>query len=1014
MSLGQSWAGGMLTMLLTASSGNLLPIQAKPTLLQQLAQVTAGAVTGYLDSNSQAFGDGTYFNVHTFEGTAGDAISLEMISDDFDASLLLIKPGGAILASYDGGGEGTNVKFMLRLPETGYYQLYATSNNLGEGEYRLSLRPLSDAEAAELPSWNQTYYSDRPFDFAFAQDVGSASIQSNSSQGLPMFEEQLAILKTQLGDNHPVVASQLYGLASLYLVQYRFADAEPLLLEALTIYRALPDPYPDETAEILQALADIAGLRGQLEASEALGDQAVEIRENSDLPSRTYDESSLVASIETARSNGQLVDVVGSMDVLADMYNRQGRYDDAESLYQEAIAIRRNSSVYEGIEDPEIARSLNGLALLYQAQGRYKEARSLYQDALDIQEAFNNSIYAGESADIFQLYRTFPILYNLAGVYRATDNISQAVTTLRTALDIEERDLDVNLANLGEADRTRYLAQRANTLDYVLSLNLDAAPESAGATQLALTTLLRRKGRLLEANVRTQEILRENATPEELNWLDQLSQIQQEISNLTLQPPANLSAAAYQTRLAQLKSRANQLETVLARRSADLALNSQSVDLDAVQAKIPANGVLIEYARYQPFDPLTPLSEQGVGFAADRFGAPRYAAYLFFPDGRIHITDLGDAAEIDAAIESFIRLLQVPSVDFQRGTIDVVPNPQASDRITSTLNRLIFAPIAPYLQNTEHLLISPDSQLNRVPFEALQPEAGGDYLVQRYQISYLNSGRDLLQFGVLEPSQNPAVIFANPDYDAVDDTVQIAQARDLNLEKNRRSSDLSQMQVGPLPGTADEAEAIKSLLPNATLLTTDKATENALKQVQSPRILHIATHGFFLPDMERAAAVTELANGPVSNVALTARGSSENRLLRSGLALAGFNPRESGLEDGVLTALEASTLNLFGTQLVVLSACETGLGDIANGEGVYGLRRSFALAGAETQLMSLWQVDDYGTQSLMAQYYKNLTTSMGRSEALREVQLEMIKSDEKYSHPYYWAAFILAGDWRPL
>ncbi|NEQ34173.1 MAG: CHAT domain-containing protein [Leptolyngbya sp. SIO4C5] len=100
--------------------------------------------------------------------------------------------------------------------------------------------------------------------------------------------------------------------------------------------------------------------------------------------------------------------------------------------------------------------------------------------------------------------------------------------------------------------------------------------------------------------------------------------------------------------------------------------------------------------------------------------------------------------------------------------------------------------------------------------------------------------------------------------------------------------------------------------------------------------------------------------------------------------------------------------------MVVLSACDTGLGDISNGEGVYGLRRAFALAGAKTQLLSLWQVSDQGTQSLMTRYYENLMAGMGRSEALRAVQLEMIEAKDEYSHPYYWAAFILAGDWRPL
>jgi CHAT domain-containing protein len=234
---------------------------------------------------------------------------------------------------------------------------------------------------------------------------------------------------------------------------------------------------------------------------------------------------------------------------------------------------------------------------------------------------------------------------------------------------------------------------------------------------------------------------------------------------------------------------------------------------------------------------------------------------------------------------------------------------------------------------------------------------------------------------------------------------------------NRRSTDLSQLQVGPLPGTAAEVAAIQPLLPNATVLVEAGATENRLKQVEAPRILHIATHGFFLSDVERPepSGTTSFiaSDNPFASAAPT-NVITENPLLRSGLALAGFNTRSSGTEDGVFTALEASQLNLFGTQLVVLSACDTGLGDISNGEGVYGLRRAFALAGAETQLLSLWQVSDFGTQNLMARYYEKLTAGMGRSEALREVQLEMIEEGGQYSHPYYWAAFILAGDWRPL
>lgn len=165
-------------------------------------------------------------------------------------------------------------------------------------------------------------------------------------------------------------------------------------------------------------------------------------------------------------------------------------------------------------------------------------------------------------------------------------------------------------------------------------------------------------------------------------------------------------------------------------------------------------------------------------------------------------------------------------------------------------------------------------------------------------------------------------------------------------------------------------------------------------------------------------------------------GDWENPLLRSGLVLAGVKQRQSGLgEDGVLTALEAAGLDLWGTKLVVLSACETGLGDVRNGEGVYGLRRALVLAGSETQVMSLWKVSDAGTRDLMVAYYTRLRNREGRAEALRQVQLAMLRgemlsaansrnrettdpgrksSTKNYRHPYYWASFIQSGDWRSL
>ena len=980
--------------------------------------IVANSVVGRLDTSSQNFSDGTYFNVHVFEATSGDPILLEMTSDDFDASLILVKPNGEILASYDGGGEGTDVRFMLRLPDTGTYQLYAGSSTFVEtGAYRLSWRALTPIEAANLPSFDQSYYGDRfpqntQLEFSL-EDGGMAAFQNTiTTEMIPVLEEELDILRARLGDNNPEVADNLSILAGLYSLEGRYSDARIIYLEALDIYRALPNNYSEEEAEILDFLRSNAYLSGEHDEGDAYVNQAEAIREEAGISLRAYDESSLIQAIETNRETAEPHELhelaVMARELGAD-HHRQGRYEEAEALYKEAIELSREGRI--------LPIALNDLALLYQAQGLYGEAESLYREAIEANNesiastVTRNSIDGRTFETSLQVASVVPILYNLAGLYRATNDIAQANSVFLAALDIEQQDFDFNFANLGETNRLAYVATQPNTLNYILSFNLDTAPNSTEATQLALTTLLRRKGRILEAGVRTQETFRQYATPDELDLLDQLTRIQQEISSLAVQPPVNLSASEYQIRMVRLRSDANQLEAVLARRSSDLALESQSIELEAVKAQIPDNGVLIEYAAYRPFDPTNPLDEQGGGLAADRFGNPRYAAYLLFPNGQIEIIDLGDAAKIDAAVQSFTGLLQNPGTDLQRATAVPTLRPEVIEEVTTDIRSLVFDPIAPYLQDVDHLLISPDGQLNLLPFEALQPETGGEYLVQQYQISYLNSGRDLLKFDVIEPSRNPAVVLANPDYEtAAIDTRRSAE--------NRRSNDISQLQVGALPGTAREAEAIAPLLPNAQIFTEENATENALKSVQTPRILHIATHGFFLedqpievPDESRGLSFAS-TDGLRSLPPVSA--TAENPLLRSGLALAGFNARRSGDEDGVFTALEASQLNLFGTQLVVLSACDTGLGDVANGEGVYGLRRAFAIAGAETQLLSLWQVSDAGTQSLMAQYYENLVAGIGRSDALRQVQLDMIEAGGQYSHPYYWAAFILSGDWEPL
>jgi CHAT domain-containing protein len=222
------------------------------------------------------------------------------------------------------------------------------------------------------------------------------------------------------------------------------------------------------------------------------------------------------------------------------------------------------------------------------------------------------------------------------------------------------------------------------------------------------------------------------------------------------------------------------------------------------------------------------------------------------------------------------------------------------------------------------------------------------------------------------------------------------------------ATDLSTVYFSPLRGTTEEARAIQSLFPEATVLTGARATKAALAQAEAPRILHIASHGFFLTDPSAAADATVAGTRAISASARV-----ENPLLRSGLALAGANVNKSTTDGGILTALEAANLNLWGTQLVTLSACDTGMGEVRNGEGVYGLRRAFFLAGAETLVMSLWPVSDYVTREMMTAYYTGLKRGLGRGEALRAAQRAMRARPDR-QHPFYWASFIQAGDWRPL
>jgi CHAT domain-containing protein len=375
--------------------------------------------------------------------------------------------------------------------------------------------------------------------------------------------------------------------------------------------------------------------------------------------------------------------------------------------------------------------------------------------------------------------------------------------------------------------------------------------------------------------------------------------------------------------------------------------------------------------------------------------------------------DLGEAGAIDRAVDLWRRALRDP----KRTDIK---------RLARIVDERVMRPARSLLKETpgetRRLLIAPDGALNLIPFAALVDELDR-YLVEHFAISYLTSGRDLLRLQTSESSKNAPLVLANPLFGRA---AVVAAQMDQNFASPRKQAgDQGQARVNPgqiffqsLPGTKHEALAIKALLSDAVVLVREEATEAALKNARAPRILHIATHGFFYNDPGLPSAEVRKVSGDHNTSAYNQRfGEGAARikdpLLRSGLALAGVNEHRGGDDDGLLTAMEAANLNLWGTRLVTLSACDTGVGEVKNGEGVYGLRRALALAGSETQVISLWPVSDRETRNFMAGYYGRLLKGEGRGEALRQIQLEMLK-DAKLRHPYYWASFIQAGDWANL
>jgi CHAT domain-containing protein/Tfp pilus assembly protein PilF len=824
-----------------------------------------------------------------------------------------------------------------------------------------------------------------------------------------LYRRALEKWEQALGPEHPLVAASLQNLAIVHAERGDYDNAEQLYKRALAIREKVLGPEHRDVATTLNNLAIVYEKKGDYEKTEQLYKRAIQIREkvlgpeHPDLaPSlqnlaivcrrrSDYDQAELLLKralkiYEKALGSEHPL-VATSLNNLAMVYLDRGDYASSEELCQRALTIREKAL---GPEHPNVASTLHNLAIIYRHRGDYLRAEQLNLRAI----AIAAKALGPEHPNISEM------LNDLAINYAAKGDLAQAVTTQMRAEKIIEHNIILNLVTSSERQKLAYLASLSEPTDRTLSLHLRTVPNNVDACGLAATTILQRKGRVLDALADSVTTLRLRFSEQDQQLLDQMNDATSQLARLVLNGPQRTTTTAeHQKRIKALEEQREEIEAEISRRSAEFRAGSQPVTLDAVQAAIPANTALIEFAIYSPFDPKAKSKKAA-------FGQPRYVAYIIRQQGELRWKELGDGKAIDCAVDELRKGLR----DNKRKDVA---------RLARAVDELVMRPVRALLGDATHLLVSPDGALNLIPFEALVDERG-QYLVQQYAFTYLTSGRDLLRLQVARASKSNPVIVANPLF-GESELLASAKPNTPNAHRvpfdrkrpqsiKRQSvltvSDLSDVYFAPLEGTKHEGQSIRSRFTEASLLTGTQASESALKKIAAPRVLHIATHGFFLTD-----------NPPSSDTrgtrAINATVKIENPLLRSGLALAGANLRKDSNDDGILTAMEAAGLNLWGTKLVTLSACDTGLGEVRNGEGVYGLRRAFVLAGTETLVMSLWPVSDFVTREMMTAYYDALKQGLGRGESLRQVQLSMLKRKGR-EHPFYWGSFIQSGEWANL
>ncbi len=848
---------------------------------------------------------------------------------------------------------------------------------------------------------------------ALRQAAQAASNVGEYETAASLFRQAQATLEASLSPADLEVAAVLNGLANVVRKQGDYVEAGRLLELSLTITENELGPDDPQVATVLNSLGNVQAVLGDLPAARLTFERALAIWEKTSGP-----EDPMVARVLS--NLGALVlnqgDPEGAIPLLersvavrerafgidapilgAPLINLGDAYLQAGDLARARATLERAAAIFEQNrgDNTYATEAINNLGLLLLEQGLGDEAAAAFDRALRIVEET-----AGHHHP-----RTAIVIANQARAAAFGGRLDAALGSALESERIAREHLRLTAAGLSEREALIYAYQQRESLDLALSLVAEPGVDDPTLVAAAWDALIRSRGLVLEEMTLRRALL--VGSPETSAALEDWGAAASRLSQLLVGGNAADSAIEVDQARRELERAERDLGAASPPFERELARADHG--FEEVSAGIPPDACLVAYTRFARVYESDPVRRSEPI-------EPWYLAFVRSPAGDVDARPLAAAATIDTLVERWRAAARMP--------VGGEGDARAAGEL---LRSMVWDPVAARCGDARRVLLVPDGELGLVNFAAL-PTGPDTFLVEQGPLlAVLGQERDLVPSPFEWEPGRCLLVFGAPDYDAAPTgwgAAGPASAHPPGVATASTPRGLAGVRFPPLPETAAETEAAALLWAASNLhatvvrLSGAEATEAAFRTLAPGfRVVHLATHGFFLDGTGSAPVGGERGVGGLVAADTDSDEDADGTAVRlSGLALAGANRRGTGDEDGILTAEEIATLNLDGVEWAVLSACDSGVGEIGNHEGVFGLRRAFRTAGVRTVIMSLWAVDDEAAREWMTALYRaRLAEGLSTAEAVRRANLDVLAARRRRGdsvHPFYWAAFLASGDWR--